>query len=193
MGRRVINSLWNRDNLLNMNYNFEELYNHIRRVSNVTIDIANDNKLTPQQFQDLQITLNGLLKKGDLSVKDINYNLGKIGLSELSDDVIKAISGNANVNAVTADGSIVTPKLASDAVAIEKTAFVKTGKNLFRVNEVTRNYSISNTTGELISSQYYVASAFEPIKPSTDYVQNYGEAIAFYDINKQFVLSLIHI
>ena len=42
MGRRVINSLWNRDNLLNMNYNFEELYNHIRRVSNVTIDIAND-------------------------------------------------------------------------------------------------------------------------------------------------------
>lgn len=190
MGRRVINSLWNRDNLLNMNYNFEDLYNHIRRVSNVTIDIANDNKLTPQQFQDLQITLNGLLKKGDLSVKDINYNLGKIGLSELSDDVIKAISGNANVNAVTADGSIVTPKLASDAVAIEKTAFVKTGKNLFRVNEVTQNYSISNTTGELISSQYYVASAFEPIKPSTDYVQNYGEVIAFYDINKQFVSGL---
>ncbi|WP_180546868.1 hypothetical protein, partial [Staphylococcus haemolyticus] len=35
-----------------------------------------------------------------------------------------------------------------------------------------------------------MASAFEPIKPSTDYVQNYGEVIAFYDINKQFVSGL---
>ena len=190
MGRRIINPLWNRDNLLDLNNNFEELYALITRVSNASLKIANENMLTAQQFQDLQITLNGLIKKGDLSVKDINYNLGKIGLSELSDDVIKAMSGTANVNAITADGSIVTPKLASDAVSTEKTAFVKTGKNIFRVNEVTQNYSVSNTTGELLASQYYVVSAFEPIKPSTDYVQNYGEVIAFYDINKQYLSGL---
>ncbi|QDX01669.1 SGNH/GDSL hydrolase family protein [Staphylococcus chromogenes] len=156
----------------------------------MSLSLVNDGKLTDKQFQDLQITLNDLVKKGTLSVNDINYNLGKIGLEYLSDDVIKAIAGTASVNAVTADGSIFTPKLASDSVTTEKTAFIKTGKNLFRLNEITEGQAVSSTTGELSASQYFVTSTFEPIVPSTQYTQNYGEVLAFYDINKKYISGL---
>lgn len=36
MGRRVIKSLWNRDNLLDLNENFIELYNDVRKSFNIS-------------------------------------------------------------------------------------------------------------------------------------------------------------
>lgn len=190
MGRKVINPLWNRDNLLDLNNNFEELYSQMKEVSKISATIAADNKLSPEQFKDLQITLNGLLKKGELSVNDINYNLGKIGLNELSDEVIKAMSGDAKVNAVVADNSITTPKLNSEAVSTEKTAFIKTGKNIFRLQEVIQNKIVSYTTGEVSDAQSFATSQFEPIFPNTVYTQSAPEVIAFYDINKKFISGL---
>lgn len=83
----------------------------------------NDGKLTDKQFQDLQITLNELVKKGEISVGDINTNLGKIGLSHLSEEVISAIAGNANVNSVPQDGSVTTAKVADKAIEPSKTNF----------------------------------------------------------------------
>ncbi|MDT0739725.1 SGNH/GDSL hydrolase family protein [Staphylococcus chromogenes] len=188
--KRTIDSFWDRTNLYNVNSNFDELFNVVDALKDMSLSLVNDGKLTEQQFQDLQITLNDLVKKGDLTVNDINYNLGKIGLEYLSDEVIQAMAGTAPVNAVAADGSIYTPKLASDSVTTEKTAFVKTGKNIFRVKEITDGQAVSNTTGTLNASQYFVTSAFEPIVPSTQYTQNYGEVLAFYDINKQYVSGL---
>ncbi|MDU0480638.1 SGNH/GDSL hydrolase family protein [Staphylococcus chromogenes] len=188
--KKPIDAVWDRENLYNLNYNLDTIFEIIESLQNMSLSLVNDGKLTEQQFQDLQITLNNLIKKGELSVNDINYNLGKIGLENLSDDVIKAIAGTASVNAVAGDGSIFTPKLASDSVTTEKTAFVKTGKNIFRVNEITDGQAVSSTTGTLNASQYFVTSTFEPIVPSTQYTQNYGEVLAFYDINKQYVSGL---
>lgn len=188
--KKQIDSFWDRTNLYNLNANFDELFNVVDALKDMSLSLVNDGKLTEKQFQDLQITLNDLVKKGDLTVNDINYNLGKIGLEYLSDEVIQAMAGTAPVNAVAADGSIYTPKLASDSVTTEKTAFVKTGKNIFRVNEITDGQAVSNTTGTLSASQYFVTSNFEPIVPSTQYTQNYGEVLAFYDINKQYVSGL---
>ncbi|WP_157946337.1 SGNH/GDSL hydrolase family protein [Staphylococcus chromogenes] len=188
--KRTIDSFWDRTNLYNVNSNFDELFNVVDALKDMSLSLVNDGKLTEQQFQELQITLNDLVKKGDLTVNDINYNLGKIGLEYLSDEVIQAMAGTAPVNAVAADGSIYTPKLASDSVTTEKTAFLKTGKNIFRVNDVIVGQAVSNTTGTLNASQYFVTSAFEPVVPSTQYTQNYGEVLAFYDINKQYVSGL---
>lgn len=190
MGRRVIDPLWNRSNLLDLNKNFEELYVHINEISGMALSMANEGKLTEKQFQDLQVVLNGLVKKGDLTVEDINYNLGKIGLEQLSDEVIQAMAGTANVNTVVSDGSVFTPKLASNSVTTEKSDFIKTGKNIFRANEVLKGYAVSSTTGLVNASQYFVTSTFEPIEPNTDYVQNYAEVLAFYDINKKYISGL---
>ncbi|MDU0479933.1 SGNH/GDSL hydrolase family protein [Staphylococcus chromogenes] len=58
------------------------------------------------------------------------------------------------------------------------------------MNEITDGQAVSSTTGTLNASQYFVTSNFEPIVPSTQYTQNYGEVLAFYDINKQYVSGL---
>ncbi len=147
MKKRTIEGFWDRQNL----------YNTVEVLNDMSLDLLNEGKLTDQQFTDLQITLNGLVKKGTLSVSDINYNLGKIGLSELSDDVIKAIAGTANVNAVVADKAVTTPKIERNAVATEKTDFIKTGKNIFRVDEVVQGYAVSSTTGDLSASIFLIA------------------------------------
>lgn len=188
--KKPIDSFWDRTNLYNLNANFDELFNVVNALKDMSLSLVNDGKLTDKQFQDLQITLNDLVKKGDLTVNDINYNLGKIGLENLSDDVIQAMAGTAPVNAVAADGSIYTPKLATDSVTTEKTAFVKTGKNIFRKNEIINNKVLSTTTGQLVDTTSFVTGTFEPIQPSAQYTQSYSEVVVFYDINKQFISGL---
>ncbi|UTH10774.1 hypothetical protein [Macrococcoides canis] len=83
-------------------------------------DVIIKEQLTPEQFVNLLETMNGLIRKGEVSVSDINTNLGKIGLQHLSDEVIKAIAGTAPVNSVPADGSITTVKVASKAITNTK-------------------------------------------------------------------------
>ncbi|MDU0479932.1 hypothetical protein [Staphylococcus chromogenes] len=106
---KIGNSL-NARNKNNLNSNFMAIEQYLKSISDAILTNINA-QLTPEQFEQLQIVLNNLVRKGDLSVSDINYNLGKIGLENLSDDVIKAIAGTASVNAVTADGSIFTLNL----------------------------------------------------------------------------------
>ncbi|AGW43752.1 hypothetical protein phiRS7_0016 [Staphylococcus phage phiRS7] len=88
-------AFWDRSNLNNVNYNFDSIEKILSSLQNATLNLLNDGKLTDAQFQDLQIALNELVKKGDVSVNDINTNLGKIGLSHLSEEVISAITGRS--------------------------------------------------------------------------------------------------
>lgn len=190
MAKKTINAFWDRINLFNINSNFDELFKLVDSIKDLSLNLVNEGKLTPEQFQELQVTLNGLLKSGELSIYDINYNLGKIGLDQLSDDVIASIAGDAAVNAVPSNGSVMTSKLSNNAVGREKTSFLKTGKNIFRVNNVTIGKTVSPTTGELFDSQYFVASDFEPVQPGATYSQNYGEAVAFFDIERKYISGI---
>lgn len=190
MRRKNIDALFDRENLFNLNSNFDELFKLVDSIKDLSLNLVNEGKLTPEQFQELQVTLNGLLKSGELSIYDINYNLGKIGLDQLSDDVIESIAGDAAVNAIPSNGSVMTSKLSNDAVSREKTSFLKTGKNIFRANNVTLGKIVSPTTGELFDSQYFVASDFEPVQPGTTYTQNYAEPIAFFDIERKYISGI---
>lgn len=190
MAKKTINAFWDRINLFNINSNFDELFKLVDSIKDLSLNLVNEGKLTPEQFQELQVTLNGLLKSGELSIYDINYNLGKIGLDQLADDVIESIAGEAAVNAIPANGSVMTSKLSNDAVAREKTSFLKTGKNIFRVNNVILGKTVSPTTGELFDSQYFVASDFEPVQPGATYTQNQAHAIAFFDIERKFISGI---
>lgn len=61
-------AFWDRSNLNNINYNFESIEKLLTSIQETTLDLLNDGKLTDKQFQDLQITLNELVKKGEISV-----------------------------------------------------------------------------------------------------------------------------
>ena len=123
MARKEITTPLDLKNLDNINYNFGSIEKILSSLQNANLDLLNDGKLTDSQFQDLQIALNGLVKKGDVSVSDINTNLGKIGLPHLSEEVISAITGDANVNSIPEDGSVTTSKVADKAIEPDKTNF----------------------------------------------------------------------
>ena len=69
--------------------------------------------------------LNVEQNKRDKSVKitkidmDISANANKLGLENLQDEVIQAISGNAPVNNVIGDNAVVSEKIAEDAINIK--------------------------------------------------------------------------
>ncbi|TDM15695.1 hypothetical protein [Macrococcus bovicus] len=130
-----------------------DLGSDFRNIINLLIDVVNgqsnalqtlvaEGQLTDEQYSDLLILLNALIKKGEVTVADINTNLGKIGLEHLSDAVIKAIAGTAPVNAVPADKSITTLKLNDKAVTARKTSFFSISTNKYNKNTTLRGKSV---------------------------------------------------
>lgn len=131
-------------------------------------------------------------QKGDVGLqgpKGDSLKYADLSLSE-KEELKSNITDQAVTDFVLEDGTVTTSKLDSNTVAMEKTDFLETGKNIFRLNNVIKGKTVSPTTGELIDSQYFVASDFEPIIANMAYTQNFGEAIAYYDINKKFISGL---
>ncbi|MGB6408129.1 MAG: hypothetical protein WBF39_11680, partial [Planococcus donghaensis] len=60
------------------------------------------------------------LNKGEVSVSDINKNLGKFDQTYMSDAFLQQMTGTTPVNAIPADLSITTIKLADKAVGLGK-------------------------------------------------------------------------
>lgn len=188
MGRKNIDAFWDRQNLYNLNTNFDELFRIVETVRDVSLDLVNDSKLTEEQFQRLQIELNGLLKKGEVSIFDINKSLGKIDQTFLTEELIQQIAGNANVNAIPADNSITTGKYVNKSITPEKTNFIKTSDNLLNKNDVISGKNLSTTTGELINSgNGVVFNKWFELKVGATYISNGLYARVFYDKNKQFI------
>ena len=75
--------------------------------------------------------INSKLDKGNVSVTDINKNLGKIDQTFLSDELLQQIAGTAPINAVVADGSVTKVKVAPKAIDSTRTNFAGKGKNLW--------------------------------------------------------------
>ncbi|WP_281512201.1 polysaccharide deacetylase family protein [Mammaliicoccus vitulinus] len=182
-------AFWDRSNLNNVNYNFDSIEKILSSLQNATLNLLNDGKLTDAQFQDLQIALNELVKKGDVSVNDINTNLGKIGLSHLSEEVISAITGEANVNLIPEDGSVTTSKVADKAIEPDKTNFFFKSKNLFDNTKVTANKKANGSTGAIESVNGWYVSALIPVNAGQTYSKNKRAEIVCYNSNSQYVTS----
>ncbi len=187
MARKTIGAFWDRNNLYNMNSNFDELFSIVETVRDVSLDLVNDGKLTEEQFQRLQIELNGLLKKGEVSIFDINKSLGKIDQTFLTEELIQQIAGNANVNAIPADNSITTEKFANKAVTPGKTNFAIVSKNLFNIDTAIKDKAINKTTGLIESLTGWFASDFIPVEQGQQYKRSKYAEILTYDNNKQYI------
>lgn len=186
----------------------------------ITIDeLVVKGVMTTEQYTQLIIAINGLVKtgevgidslntelkneldkinskidKGDVSVFDINKNLGKIDQTFLSDELLQQIAGNTPINAVPADNSITTNKLSDDSVSPAKTTFFIKSSNLFNINEVLSGYGIDSNTGLPVKNETLNLTSFIPVKPSTVYIRNNSPStarIAFYDENYKFISSVL--
>lgn len=67
----------------------------IAGVLDLIFERTNEEKLTTEQFAELTTLINGLLKKGEVSVSDIKPELGKMGLEYLSSELVQRLSFNA--------------------------------------------------------------------------------------------------
>lgn len=191
MGRKNIDAFWDRQNLYNLNTNFDELFRIVETVRDVSLDLVNDSKLTEEQFQRLQIELNGLLKKGEVSIFDINKSLGKIDQTFLTEELIQQIAGNANVNAIPADNSITTDKYVNKSITPEKTNFIETSNNLLNKNDVIANKNLDPNTGELINSS--VTSVFNTwflVHEGEVYTSKSINTRAYYKSDKTFLSAV---
>lgn len=97
-----------------------------RNIINAAIDLINaqgksiqdlvaEGQLTPEQYATLIQTVNGLISKGNVTFDDIDINKGKLLPKHASEELLSMMTGNTPINAVPADGSITTNKLADGA------------------------------------------------------------------------------
>ena len=169
-----------------------------RNIINRNIDVTNaigkavqelvaKGQLTPTQYATLIQTVNGLIKKGELSVDDININLGRLGLRHLDEEVKSAITGDAPILSEVADNVVTNAKLAEGAVDASKTDFIEMGKNLFDKSRVINNTGLDNQ-GKIISNPDTSTTDYIiPVTPNTSYYKNKDGNVAVYDSNMQVV------
>lgn len=160
MNIKTIDAFWDRNNLYNINFNFRNLSDFIESFKEISLDGLNEGKLTQEQFEHLQITLNGLVKKGNIGVNDIDLNKGKINQTMVADELLQQIAGNASVNATPADNSITTNKLVRGAITPEKTSFIVTGKNIFDKEKALIGKVLTDDNTMVDSATYDVSQEF---------------------------------
>lgn len=88
--------------------------------------------------------INNKIDKGNVSVADINKNLGKIDQTFLSDELLQQIAGNAPINATPADGSLTTKKYADNSITFDKVDFEKEVAKLAKNIITNGNFSKSS-------------------------------------------------
>ena len=112
--------------------------------------------------------------KGNVSVSDINKNLGKFDQTFMSEEFLQQMAGNTPIGTVPADGSITALKLADKSVNAEKTQFlnVEKSKNLFDKKDVLLGvlYALDDTKSE--NELFYSTDFNILLKPNSFYVIN---------------------
>ena len=120
------------------------------------------------------------VNKGDVSVDDINKNLGKFDETYMTDEFLQQMAGTTPINAVPADKSITSEKLADKAVLTKSTDFFTQGKNLFDKNDVEHNKRLSSTTGNTITIEGVSTSGHIRVVGGRDIHRNITEAYTIY-------------
>lgn len=157
------------------------LNNYDAQISNLTGGKANLSDL-----QSTNATVSNLINEKmdksttNISVNQINKNLGKIDQSYLSDELLAQIAGTAGVNVVPPDGSVTKPKMGFPVV--EGTP----SKNLFNKQTALPD-SYIKADGAVGSSAGWYASDWIPVLPNTTYHKKAYNSAAFYDANKVFI------
>ncbi|WP_197272221.1 M14 family zinc carboxypeptidase, partial [Salinicoccus sp. YB14-2] len=120
-------SVWDRSNRNAINNNWDRLEGIMKSIDELFVK----GSLTPSQYTQMMESLNGLIKKGELSVNDINKNLGKMDSTFFTQEFLEELNqGSINVTNLLAS-SVTTDKVAPFAITPEKTTLFHDGGNLF--------------------------------------------------------------
>ncbi len=123
------------------------------------------------------------LKQGEVSVSDINKNLGLLDETYLSDTLKAQMAGTTAIGSTPPDKSI-TPT---------KATFFETGKNKLNPRTVKEGYFVDHTTGALTANVAHAVYENVIVSPNTDYVLSGGNLIGdgarivFKDENKNYI------
>lgn len=120
----------------------------------------------------------------NLSPIMLNPNLGKLTQVHMSDELLAQIAGNAPINAVPADGTITTQRIAEKAITTDKTDFISGPTNLFDKSKITPNKNIIEINGDLLDIAGYNVSDFIPVSSGKHYWLGTVRKIATFDKNK---------
>ena len=134
----------------------------LAQMTEMLMQLAYNQGMDPQQAKDWVSQLNNKIDKGNLSVTDINKNLGKLDQTYMTDEFIQQMAGNAPVNAVPSDDSITSEKLARDSVTLGKIEFLD---KLPIVSKPKVGVNVIGT--ELVNSGGH--TVFADVEPNTAY------------------------
>ncbi len=137
------------------------------------------------RFEKVNSQLEHKVSKGQVSVFDVNKNLGKFDQTYFTDEFLQQMSGNTPINATPSDYSITQKKMATPYLEAIK------GKNLFDKSAVTNGKYVNMGTGNLSPNESYSASDFIKVEPNTTYtISGTGQQYAIYDSSKNYIRGI---
>jgi lysophospholipase L1-like esterase len=128
---------------------------------------------------------------------DVRLKTVKLGQTDMTEEFIQQMAGTTPVNAIPADNSITSVKLADNSVTHLKADFLDyqletfVPVNIYDKNALSVQGEYCNpTTGAFQTTQYttsYYHTDYLPVRPNVRYLSKADLGVAFYDINKVYV------
>lgn len=158
------------------------------------IDARKNKKTLGERLDGIDTQFNTIaiekISKGNVSASDINKNLGKFDSSYLTDDLISAIAGTANIYPTLQSRGVVSGEIGINTITPELTTFIKTSKNLFNKNVRHISKSLYTVDGLLIDSSTSDVSDYIAVSPNVTYTRNSANIACFYDKAFQFISAI---
>ena len=127
----------------------------------------------------------------DISVTQINKNLGKLDETYMSESLLAKMTGEGTFGSVPEDKSITTIKLASKSIKANNTDFIATKNNDLLLNiQFVYNKYVSYLDGALHDSDAYKCTDFVAVSPGQKLVTNQSNHVAYYNSSKVFLSGL---
>ena len=158
----------------------------LAQMTEMLMQLAYNQGMSPQQAKEWVSQLNNKVEKGNLSVADINKNLGKLDQTFMSDEFLQQMAGNTPIHSTPADGSLTLAKYADGSIKFNKLEGVERLPNLFNRDTAISGKNI-NGEGALFDDSGRMVSELIPVSPNSTYTASRMYIIAFYDIGGVFI------
>ena len=123
----------------------------------------------------------------DISVYQINKNLGKFDQTYMTDEFLQQIAGNTPINAVVGDNTVSNDKLMNDCVDYNNVTFIKKSiMNLFDKNSISNEGYIMEHNA-LVENTNGCISDYIPVKGNTIYTYSSKWSGTWFDSAKNYI------